>query len=536
MLAVRTATRPTEPVKRLTLASLFRHSSNYATVMRKEGAIRLERVEPGSSKDIEQPDLFVELFRESFEIAEDDNAGLAIEVNSDFLLAGVHVVLQNTATGTLLEDERHEGTSKLTVGLLAPGHYVLMVYTHKCITNMDQADARVVKAFDVLLDMRVRPLRKVGGRDGELAKAGVPVKISDGSTSTDTDKPDQETTPVLVTAEELDCRREHLPLPDDLDINGVTSQIDWSESFYLPTYAFTSHEMLYTAREGQQALRVFLAKSNCKASILSKEDRKLLAQSRPVDKGRAQLLVATDLVVGSQYLVLLEFSERAGLDGRGGASCDHFVMAVKTGDAATTCMDASSGDDAGRGALTSSLDGEFRSSAIGMKKKTERRLLTIQGSGAVDLQLTLDYSAAFYRADLVLTVVAPSGHPERHRDAAGDEAAVLKLIATETTPTSIDFTRKHATTYLFTNIVAGKYEVSVHQRFKAKTCRSPVTLSYRSWEAGASAVTLERGGLSGLQIYQSQSEEQERPRAASRLPLDLRTYKFTASASSKSTQ
>jgi len=38
-------------------------------------------------------DLFVELFRESFEIAEDDNTGIMIEVESDFLLGGAHLVL-----------------------------------------------------------------------------------------------------------------------------------------------------------------------------------------------------------------------------------------------------------------------------------------------------------------------------------------------------------------------------------------------------------------------------------------------------------
>ena len=32
--------------------------------------------------------------------------------------------------------------------------------------------------------------------------------------------------------------------------------------------------------------------------------------------------------------------------------------------------------------------------------------------------------------------------------------------------------------------------------------------------------------MQGLQIYQSESEEQEQPRAANRLPLDLNSYKF----------
>jgi hypothetical protein len=123
----------------------------------------------------------------------------------------------------LLEDERHEGTSTLTVGLLAPGRYVVMVYTHKCLTNMRLDDDRLVKTFDVLLDMRVRPLRKLSGHSSELAKASVPVKLTDTSSGRSGDKPDEEVTPVLVTEEELHCRNEYLPLPDALDHNGVSS-------------------------------------------------------------------------------------------------------------------------------------------------------------------------------------------------------------------------------------------------------------------------------------------------------------------------
>lgn len=37
---------------------------------------------------------------------------------------------------------------------------------------------------------------------------------------------------------------------------------------------------------------------------------------------------------------------------------------------------------------------------------------------------------------------------------------------------------------------------------------------------------LEKGGMTGIQLFQSESEEQERPRAATKLPLDLNNYKF----------
>lgn len=172
-----------------------------------------------------------------------------------------------------------------------------------------------------------------------------------------------------------------------------------------------------------------------------------------------------------------------------------------------------------------------------MKKKTERRALKIPGAGTVDLQIVLDYSASFYPADLTLTAGAPTKDPANSASLSSDEAAEVQVISSETSPASVGYTRKQAISYLFTNIVAGSYEVSLHQRFKPKDTRSPVTLSLRAWPAGASAAIFERGGLLGLQIYQSQSEEQERPRAASRLPLDLRTYKFTAvSAEQKDSQ
>lgn len=168
----------------------------------------------------------------------------------------------------------------------------------------------MLKAFDVLLEMRVRPLRKIGVHGGELTKASLPVKLTDNSGSSGEQA--KEIAPLLVTEEELHCRNEYLPLPEDLDANGLTSQIDWSEAFFLPTFAYTTHEVAFTAREGQAALRVFLAKSNSKASILNQEDRKLVAESRPIDQGSAQLLIATELTAGTKYVILLEFSERHG--------------------------------------------------------------------------------------------------------------------------------------------------------------------------------------------------------------------------------
>jgi len=133
----------------------------------------------------------------------------------------------------------------------------------------------------------------------------------------------------------------------------------------LPTFAYTSHEVTFVAREGQSALRLFLANSNSKASLLNQDDRKLVAESRPIDQGHAQLLIATDLAVGAKYLLLLEFSERhGGLEGQGSRSCDHFVMAVKTVDASELSHSSATGDSGS--ALTVEADGEFRDTIVAM--------------------------------------------------------------------------------------------------------------------------------------------------------------------------
>ena len=56
-------------------------------------------IEPGVPPYVDQNELYIEIFKEGFEIEEDDNAGLMIEVQSDFLLSGVNLAINNVATG-----------------------------------------------------------------------------------------------------------------------------------------------------------------------------------------------------------------------------------------------------------------------------------------------------------------------------------------------------------------------------------------------------------------------------------------------------
>jgi hypothetical protein len=47
-----------------------------------------------------------------------------------------------------------------------------------------------------------------------------------------------------------------------------------------------------------------------------------------------------------------------------------------------------------------------------------------------------------------------------------------------------------------------------------------------AWKASSGKITSARGGIGSINLYQSQAEEQERPRKATHLPIDLNTYKY----------
>jgi len=112
----------------------------------------------------------------------------------------------------------------------------------------------------------------------------------------------------------------------------------------------------------------------------------------------------------------------------------------------------------------------------------------------VDLEVLLDYSDAFYRAELTLRTVAgesaraqaASGQPKGSSDAA-DEADQRRAVM----PSSVDFSKKHAVAYLFTDIPGGAYELKLRQRFKESGCGSPVTATVRTWKAASSTLNID---------------------------------------------
>lgn len=70
-----------------------------------------------------------------------------------------------------------------------------------------------------------------------------------------------------------------------------------------------------------------------------------VVSSKSVEDGDAQLLIAKQLHVGTQYIILLEFSEEEGVfDGEAAEECNHFILALKTWNSKDTCVDAAHPD------------------------------------------------------------------------------------------------------------------------------------------------------------------------------------------------
>ena len=211
-----------------------------------------------------------------------------------------------------------------------------------------------------------------------------------------------------------------------------------------------------------------------------------MAQSKSVEEAKAQLLIATELEVGTTYTIILEFAEQVGaLDGEGAAKCHHFVMAIRTWDSNKECLKSSSSSDLSE--LTTTPDSEPQTMTVSIKKKGDRRDLNISGSGRADLQITLDYSDSFYRAEMSLKPKdAGSDDGSSISGSDSEDIEALNEAARHITPANVDFSKKQSTTYLFTNIFSGKYEMKFRQRFKGSDCASSVTVTIRSWDSASS--------------------------------------------------
>jgi len=67
-------------------------------LLHRANEIELKHIE-GRNAETPNSELFVEVMREQFEIAADDDAGIEIDLRNDFLFSGVNAALKNLATG-----------------------------------------------------------------------------------------------------------------------------------------------------------------------------------------------------------------------------------------------------------------------------------------------------------------------------------------------------------------------------------------------------------------------------------------------------
>lgn len=104
-------------------------------------------------------------------------------------------------------------------------------------------------------------------------------------------------------------------------------------------------------------------------------------------------------------------------------------MALRTSESSKLCTSARI--QGNTGALVAIPDGEAQTTTFQLSKKTDKKALTINvphGGDHVDLEVILDYSDTFYRAELTLRTVAgestraqaASSPPKESSDAADD--------------------------------------------------------------------------------------------------------------------
>jgi len=441
----------------LTMKELLEQSSAAPITFFKPKVINWHHIEPGKVPHKDQTELFVPILREDFEIAEDDEAGLIVEVQSDFLLSGVHVAVKNRHTGQMVEFEQRDDTNRMVLRRMVPGPYELIVYTHEGVTNIGSTKGGKIDSFDLVLQMSVRLLRLAD--QAHAAEAKVPVEILDTphSGGGQGEQPHSLATPVVVTEGELRCLKHYQPLPQSLEAYHIAGAIDITETFYITTKAYLSHEMSFTPREGQDALRVLLIKSNSKIAVFEESGRRLVAQSRPLDNAKGQLLIAQNLEVGTNYTIVLEFSEQVGgLDGETAVECDHFVVAVTTWDSKRRCTEATGHDDTDL--LVTRPDSDPQVATVPIKMKREKRELRIAGTDPVDLEITVDFSDTLYMPVVSLKAHADELQAATSTEGSNDEEAEAVADGRRAfAPATVDSTKKRSTTYFFTELPAGSY-------------------------------------------------------------------------------
>ena len=172
---------------------------------------------------------------------------------------------------------------------------------------------------------------------------------------------------------------------------------------------------------------------------------------------------------------------------------------MKTWNSRNICADAQHPD---LDTITTVPDKEAKTYTLSLGPKSVKKELVISEKGLVDLQITLDNSGTFYRSELFLRSTSLD---EETGDSEEDRA--VRTEYEDEQADHVDHSRKHSTTYYFSDLPSGTYVMKLRQRFKDKGCASSISVTVQTWHAGSSSISLAQGSPAGLNLYQSQAEE-----------------------------
>jgi hypothetical protein len=116
-------------------------------------------------------------------------------------------------------------------------------------------------------------------------------------------------------------------------------------------------------------------------------------------------------------------------------------MAIKTWDSQKVCFkDFPSQSDPS--SLSTTPNSEPKTLTLSSVHKVDRRELSIDGSGPVDLQITLDYSDSFYRAEMSLKPKVDGADDGKSKSVSdSEEQEALNDAKHRITPASVDFSK-----------------------------------------------------------------------------------------------
>lgn len=306
---------------------------------------------------------------------------------------------------------------------------------------MDPHNGIAISSFDIALQVITRLVRMAELHDQNDVPPAVNVDILDFSSGRNGDvdaqvKEQKQMAPLMFTKHEIKCMKEYLPLPERLDGWALSGRVDLHETFFIPQATFHSHHIRFTASAGQDAIQVLVVKANTMIAVYELESRSLVTQSKPMDNGKTQLLVASKLRVGTVYAIIIEFSEEPGsVDGNAHQNCDHFVLSIRTWDSTNLCrsQEFSSFQES---KIQTGQDSQTSIFNLNMKTKVLEKEIVVKGDKPLELVIGVDSIDTLYKPELTLSL------KDENKSGMNSKESVVKNIMHQIKTDDTDYSRK----------------------------------------------------------------------------------------------